>query len=54
MHSMYVGGDIEVDNKEIVDYAWVTREEFPEYFSGEMLELLDKIIFEFHGMDNKA
>ena len=53
MHSLYVGGDVEVNEKDVIDHNWVTKDELPEYFSGEMMELLKKIIFEFHGNDCK-
>jgi 8-oxo-dGTP pyrophosphatase MutT (NUDIX family) len=45
MHSVYLGGDVEIDDRDIVDFAWVRQEEFPDYFSGDMLELLRKVIY---------
>lgn len=34
--ALYLGGDVKVDGKEVVDYAWVTIDEMKDYFSPEL------------------
>jgi large subunit ribosomal protein L46 len=34
--ALYLNGDIKVDGKEIVDYAWVTVEEMKDYLSPDL------------------
>lgn len=36
----YVSGLVKVDGKELVDYAWVTREELQEYFDPELFSFV--------------
>ncbi len=34
--ALYLNGDIKVDGKEIVDYAWVTVDEMKDYLSPDL------------------
>jgi large subunit ribosomal protein L46 len=36
MPALYLAGDVKVDGKEIVDYAWVTVDEMQEYLSPDL------------------
>lgn len=46
MHNLYVGGDFKPGNRDVEDYAWVTKYEFPQYFKDpEMLDLLAKTFY---------
>ncbi len=36
-------GDIEIDNKEIVDYKWVRADEFADFFAPEYLRIIEEI-----------
>ncbi len=40
----YIGGEVEVDNDEIIDYKWVGRDELGDYFEGEYLEKVLKFL----------
>lgn len=46
MHNIYVGGQCELDESKIEDFAWVTKYEFPDYFKDpKRLELLEKVFY---------
>jgi large subunit ribosomal protein L46 len=34
--ALYLNGDIKVDGKEVVDYAWVTVDEMKDYLSPDL------------------
>eukprot|EP00455_Lapot_gusevi_P027748 TRINITY_DN2946_c0_g1_i2.p1 TRINITY_DN2946_c0_g1~~TRINITY_DN2946_c0_g1_i2.p1 ORF type:complete len:309 (+),score=45.88 TRINITY_DN2946_c0_g1_i2:54-929(+) len=36
MRCLYMSGEVKIDGKEIVDYAWVTKEEMKEYFDTDL------------------
>jgi len=36
-HFLYLSGDVKLDTQEVVDFAWVTRDEFQHYFTPEWL-----------------
>jgi large subunit ribosomal protein L46 len=38
------GGAVEIDNKEIVDYKWVRKDEFAEYFDPEYLRVVNDFL----------
>jgi large subunit ribosomal protein L46 len=39
-HAEYVAGEPQLDNNEVVDYAWVTRDELKEYFEPELFHFV--------------
>jgi 8-oxo-dGTP pyrophosphatase MutT (NUDIX family) len=40
----YIEGEVEVDGEEIIDHAWVTKEELKDYFEGEYLQVVKDLI----------
>jgi large subunit ribosomal protein L46 len=36
--ALYLSGDVKVNGKEIIDYAWVTKEEMKDYLAPELYE----------------
>ncbi len=34
--AMYLSGDVHVDGKDVVDYAWVTKDELKDYLSPDL------------------
>lgn len=38
------GGEIEIDNNEIIDHKWVSEEEFSQYFDSEYLRAIERFI----------
>ena len=36
----YIAGQVEVDGQEIVDHAWVTKDQLKDYFEGEYLAVV--------------
>lgn len=46
MHNLYVGGNVMLTNPEVEDYAWVTKDEFHQYFDNpEFVALLHKTFY---------
>ena len=46
-HSVYLEGAVKVDGREIVDYAWVAKEDLPQYIeSKELLQICDRMLLE--------
>ena len=43
---MYRSGEVEVDNKELVDHIWVTKEELRDYVSADYYAALEPILLE--------
>jgi hypothetical protein len=44
-HALWLGGDVTLDTREVVDHLWVTKEELPEYIkSPELLALVNDIL----------
>ena len=39
-HAEYVSGEPHPDNKEVVDFAWVTRDELQEYFDPQLFKFV--------------
>ena len=46
LKAMYRGGEIEVDNKELVDHVWVTKEEMKDYVSPDYYTTLAPILLD--------
>ena len=46
LKAMYRGGVVEVDNEELVDYVWVTKEELKDYVSPEYYSSLAPILLD--------
>jgi len=42
--ALYVGGHITLEQKELVDYLWVTRDEMKEYFSEDLFKVSDQFL----------
>lgn len=43
MHNIYVGGNVVLEHPDVEDFAWVTKEEFHQYFKDPaFVELLQK------------
>ena len=40
----YIDGAVEVDGEEIVDHAWVTKDEFKDYFEGPYLKVVQDLV----------
>ncbi len=40
----YIEGEVEVDGEEIIDHAWVTKEQFKDYFEGEYLDVVQDFV----------
>jgi len=36
MYSYYLEGEVHIDNKHIIDYAWVTKKELKDYFTEDL------------------
>lgn len=36
-HAIYLGGPVQIDRREIIDYAWVTKSQLPEYIESKEL-----------------
>jgi hypothetical protein len=34
--ALYLSGDVQVDGKDVVDYAWVTKDELKDYLSPDL------------------
>jgi len=46
MHNLYIGGNIILSNPDVEDFAWVTKDEFHQYFSdAKFVELLRKVFY---------
>lgn len=46
MHNIYVGGNVILDNPDVEDFAWVTKDEFHQYFKDPaFVELLHKVFY---------
>lgn len=43
-HGEYLSGQPKLDQKELVDYAWVTRDELQEYLSPEFFGFIRDIL----------
>ena len=43
-HAMYMGGEVQLDPKELVDYAWVTKAEMGQYLSPELMALVKHML----------
>lgn len=46
MKALYQSGSLELDGKELVDYAWVTKEEMKDYVSQEYYKAVEPILSE--------
>ena len=46
LKAMYRGGEVEVDNKELVDHVWVTKEEMRDYVSPDYYTTLAPILLD--------
>jgi large subunit ribosomal protein L46 len=42
----FIDGEIELDQKEVVDYAWVTREELQKYLSPDLFDQVKKFLLD--------
>jgi len=40
----FVSGDIQLESEELEDYKWVRKEELKDYFEGEYLEKIEKLL----------
>lgn len=40
----YIDGEVEVDGEEIIDHAWVTKEQLKDYFEGKYLEVVSDFV----------
>jgi len=46
MHNLYLGGNVVLSNPEVQDFAWVTKEEFHQYFSDvNFVAMLHKVFY---------
>jgi large subunit ribosomal protein L46 len=41
----YMDGEIELNSEELVDYAWVTREEVAEYIDPALYKYVNQILW---------
>ena len=46
MKAMHCGGEVEVDNKELVDHMWVTKEELRDHVSPDYYTALAPILLD--------
>ena len=46
LKAMYRGGEVEVDNEELVDHMWVTKEELKDYVSPDYFTAIAPILLE--------
>jgi len=44
MKAHIFAGQVQVDNKEIVDYAWVTKQEMKDYVASEYYEVVQDML----------
>jgi len=42
--AQYLSGQVTLDNKELIDYLWVSRDELKEYFSKDYYDYISNII----------
>ena len=42
----YGSGEVKLNEKELVDYLWVTKEEMKDYVSQEYYDAIQKILIE--------
>ena len=47
LKAMYRGGEVEVDNEELVEHMWVTKEELRDYVSPDYFTALAPILLEW-------
>ena len=46
LKAMYRGGEVKVDNEELVDHVWVTKEELKDYVSPDYYTAVAPILLE--------
>lgn len=44
MYSYYLDGNVKLDEKHLVDYAWVTKPELPQYLSPDLYQAMQNSI----------